>query len=424
MYQLTAGLLKSRARGSAFEEKDLSSYKVKSLLRDYKEAYLVLTHFAITGPITLRLKDAERLIVTLATDPTVAEWLTANANTALPTQSGIPKIVRKNVLARDPWQAGFSATLCVALGSPFNDTTDADKTDIWLTREKTDYITSQSHALATVNGLMHRVDADQDGLYIKDGGVTFRKSNNATLGLLSFESIGKVKTHTITADMIYHPNPVGKLSDSAFIKLPFDATGKVVAISIGGYLHMVTEDLKVIGDKSVKVLMNRIPYWERYMESRRTIDMSSMERFHIVKDDDPSIYDSIGFNSDDCIKELLTLSQSFLIEIETDGLSVKHFKTENTFLPGRFYWHEQPLFPLRTELGKLPSYVSFEEDGVFVLCIDNNLVQRRVFTQIENEDRLLTTEARQSDWSQSYHRGDLVQWSNESIAIVPPPVTP
>lgn len=420
MYQLTAGLLKSRARGAAFEEKDLSSYKVKSLLRDYKEAYLVLTHYAITGPITLRLKDAERSIVTMATDPTVAEWLVANGNDALPTKSGIPKVISKNVMARDPWQAGFSATLCVALGSPFNNTTDADKTDIWLTREKTDYIVSQSHALATVNGLLHRVDADKDGLYLKDGGITFRKSNNAILGLLSFESIGKVKTHSITADMIYHTDPTGKLSDSAFIKLPFDATGKVVGIVIGGYLHLVTEDLKIIGDKSVKVLMNRIPYWERYMESRRVIDMSSMERFHVVTENDPSIYDSVGFQSDECIKELLTLSQSFLIEIETDSMSVKHFKTENTFLPGRFYWHEQPLFPLRTELGKLPSYVSFEEEGKFVLCIDNNLVQRRVFTQIENQDRPLTTEARQSDWAQSYHRGDLVQWSNESVQIVQP----
>jgi hypothetical protein len=422
MYQLTAGLLKSRARGSSFEEKDLSSYKVKSLLRDYKETYLVLSHFAMTGPITLRLKDAERLIVSLSTDPTVTEWLTGLGNTALPTLTGLPKVIRKSILARDPWQAGFSATLCVPFGSPFNETTDADKTDIWLTRDKTDYVTSQSHALATVNGLLHRVDADKEGMYIINGGVTFRRSKNAILGLLSFESIGKIKTHAITPDMIYHTEPTGKLSDSAFIKLPFNAAGKVVGVVIGGYLHLVSSDVKVLGDKSIKLLMNRIPYWERYMESRGTIDMSSMERFHKVNETDISLYDNAGFNSDECIKELLTLSQSFLVEIATDNMSVRAVKTTNTGLPGRFYWHEQPLFPLRTELGKLPSYVSFEEDGVFVLCIDNNLVQRRVFTQIENQDRLLTTEARQSNWARQYHRGDLVQWSNESVKIVKPVV--
>lgn len=419
MYQLIAGLLKSRARGDSFEEKDLSSYKVKNLLRDYKDAYLVLTHFAIVGKITLRVRDAERLIVSLASDPTVAEWLVTNANTSLPTTPGVPKIVKKSVLARDVWQAGYSATLSFAQGSPFNETTDADKDDIWLTRKDTDYIESQAYALATVNGLVHRVDADKDGLYIHNGGVTFRRSNNALLGLLSFENVGKITTHTITPDMIYHPEEIGRLSESAFIKLPFDATNRVVGVVIGGYLHLVSSDVKITGDRTIKILMNRIPFWERYMENRRVMDMTSMERFHVVIPDDPSIYSTEGFNSDDCIKELLTLPQSFLVEIETDNMSVDHFKTMNAWLPGRFYWHERPLFPLRTELGKLPSYLSMEEAGKYVICIDNNLRQRRLFTDLEEQHRMLTTEARDSSWSQEYHRGDLVQWYNESMTIVP-----
>ena len=419
MYQLIAGLLKSRARGDSFVEKDLSSYKVKNLLRDYKDAYLVLTHFAIVGKITLRIRDAERLIVSLPSDPTVAEWLLANANATLPTQSGVPKIVKKSVLARDAWQAGFSATLSFAQGSPFNETTDADKDDIWLTRKDTDYIEAQGHALATVNGLVHRVDADKDGLYIHDGGVTFRRSNNALLGLLSFENVGKIKTHSITVDMIYHPEEIGRLSESAFIKLPFDATNRVVGVVIAGYLHLVTNDVKIIGDRTIKILMNRIPFWERYMENRRVMDMTPMERFHVVNPDDPSIYSTEGFNSADCIKELLTLSQSFLVEIETDNMSVDHFKTMNAWLPGRFYWHERPLFPLRTELGKLPSYMSMNEADKWVICIDNNLLQRRLSSSLEEQHRMLTTEARESNWSTEYHRGDLVQWYNESMTIVP-----
>lgn len=419
MYQLITGLLKSRVRGSSFEEKDLSSYKVKNLLRDYKEAYLVLTHFAIVGKITLRIRNAERMIVSVADDPTVAEWLLANANATLPTQAGVPKIIKKSVLARDVWQAGYSADLSFAQGSPFNDVTDADKDDIWLTRKDTDYVESQKYALATVNGMVHRVDADKDGMYIHNGGVTFRRSNNALLGLLSFENVGPIKTHTITPEMIYHPSAVGKLSEEAFIKLPFDATNRVVGLVIGGYLHLVTNDVKITGDRTIKILMNRIPFWERYMENRRVMDMTSMERFHVVNTDDLSIYDTQGFNSNECIKELLTLPQSFLVEIETDNMSVDHYKTMNTWLPGRFYWHERPLLPLRTELGKLPSYLAMEEAGKWVICIDNNLLQRRLFTSLEEQHRMLTTEARESNWSQEYARGDLVQWYNESLEVVP-----
>lgn len=419
MYELKAGLVKSRVLGSTFEEKDLSSYKVKKLLTDYYEAYLVLTHFAITGETTLRIKDVERMIVILDSDPTVLEWLTMIGNTSLPVVNGLPKVSRKSVLARDVWQAGFTATLCVSKGNPNNDATDADKDDIWLTRKDTDYLASQPHSLTTINGLLHRLDGDMHGLYIKDGGITFRRSNQALLGMFSFESVGNITTHTITADMIYHPSPSGKLSDSSYIKLPFDASGKVVGVSIGGYLHLVSNDIQLTGDRSLKILMNRIPYFERYMVARKLIDMSSMERFHTVNED-PVLYDTVGFNSDECIKELLTLSQSFLIEVDTPNMSVVHIKTVNTGLPGRFYHHEQPNYPLRTQLGLLPSYVKQEEDGVWVLCIDNNLAQHRTLNTFDNTDRPISTEGRVSDWSQSYHRGDLTRWSTESVEVVKP----
>lgn len=422
MYELKAGLLKSRALGSAYEEVDLSSYTVKKLLSDYKEAYLTLSHYALTNPVTLRLRDAESMIVGLPTDPTVTAWLVSLGDTALPTKDGVPKVVQKRVLARDVWQADFTATLCVPQGSPLNDAPDSDKTDIWITRKDTDYVTSQGHALATVNGLVHRLDADGQGMYIKEGGSTFARSKGAILGLLSFEAIGKLKTHTITADMLYHPSSEGKFKDSTWIKLPFDSTGKTVGVVIGGYLHLLSSDVKVIGPRAVKVMMNRIPLLERYMESRYKMNMTSMERFHEVDKTELNrdLYVTEGFYSNECITELMTLSQSFLIELDTDNLSVTHRKTTNTFLPGRFYYDERPLWPLRTQLGLLPSYVSFEEAGRWVLCIDNNLHQQRTFNEFENADRLITTEQRISDWPVKYHRGDFINWSSESISIAVP----
>ena len=423
MYQLNAGLLKSRDLGAEYEEVDLSSYTVKKLLSGYKEAYLVLSHYALTHKVTLRLRDAESLIVGLPTDPTVTAWLTSLGNASLPTTDGEPTVVQKRILARDVWQAGFTATLSVPSGSPLNDAPDADKIDIWVTRDKADYLELQQHALATVNGLMHRLDADTNGMYIKHGGETFAKSKNAILGLLSLEAVGKVTTHTITADMLYHPSPEGKFKDSTWIKLPFDSTGKTVGIVIGGYLHLLSKDTKVIGPHTLKVMMNRIPLLERYMVSRKLMNMTSMERFHEVSeaDIDKDLYVTEGFFSNECLTELLTLSQSFLIELDTDNLSVSYTKTTNTFLPGRFYFEERPLLPLRTELGLLPSYVTLDENGVWVLCIDNNLRQNRTFnTLFDNTDRQITTEQRESDQVQSYHRGDLVNWSSESINIAIP----
>lgn len=418
MYELKAGLVKSKLTGAVFETKDLAAVPVKDLLEQYSAVYLILTHYAMEGDVTLSLRDAESRIVGLSTNPTVTEWLALIGAATLPTTNGTATVKQHNVLSRDAWQAGYEATLCVPLGSPLNDAPDSDKTDIWLTRPETDYLQIQNHCLATVNGLMHRLDADNSGAYIKDGGVTFARSNNAMIGLLSFLDVGEISTHSITPEMIYHPNAAGRLRDSAYITLPFDATGKVVGIVIAGYLHLLSNDVIYTGDKSIKVMMNKIPYLERYMESRYKMNMTALERFHQPSDFENKEYFTEAFYSDECIREMLTLSQSFLIEIKTDNLGVEYLKTENTYLPGRFYTHKAPLFPLRTQLGLLPSYVSFEEMGKWVICIDNNLHQQRVINTFDHEDRPIVTEARVSDEPHRYHRGDLVRYTREVITVV------
>lgn len=424
MYQLKGGLVKAKTLGASYEVKDVANVKVKELLNNYAEAYLTLSHYAIPNDVTLLLRNAESLILGLLTDPTVTEWLVSLGNTALPTTNGAPVLTEKFVKSRDVWQAGFSATLCVPIGSPLNDMPDSEKTDIWLTRADTDYMDVQAHCLATVNGLIHRFDADSNGCYIKDGGITFMKSKCAHMGLISFGDIGKIKTYSIDPESIYHLSDSGKLSNSCYIKLPFNATNKVVGLVIGGYLHLLTRDLRVLGENSIKVYMGRLPLLERYMEAKYKIDMSSMERFFVVDEENKLLYDNEGFYSDECMKELLTLSQSFLIEIDTDNLSVDYLKTTNTFLPGRFYWHEKPQWPLRTQLGLLPSYISYDENGTWVIAIDNNLHQHRVFNDIDHKggDFPIVTEARLSAQVQTYHRGDLIRYSKEVLEIkIPDP---
>lgn len=417
MYELKAGLVKSRLLGAVHEFKDLSNQKVKELLNQNKVVYLILSHYAIPNDVTLKLSDAASRIVGLSTDPTVTEWLTSIGGDSLPTSNGTAVVKQHNVLSRDTWQAGYDATLCVPQGSPLNDAPDSDKTDIWLTREETDYLAIQKYCLATVNGLMHRLDADSDGVYIKDGGITFSRSNDATLSLLSFLDVGEIKTHSITADMLYHPSETGRLRDSTYVKLPFSAEGKIVGIVIAGYLHLLTKDVVSVGLNSIKLLMNRIPILERYMESRYKIDMTSMERFFIPSEIENKEYLVDEFYSNECIRELLTIGQSFLIEIDTDNLGIEHIVTESTGLPGRFYHNSAPLFPLRTQLGLLPSYVSFEEVGKWVLCIDNNLHQRRLINTFDHQERLVVSEARESDQPYYYHRGELVRFSREEVVI-------
>lgn len=262
MYEYQGALVKHRKPNVIFEELDVRDLSVKSLVRIYAEVYLILLHPVNGVSHTLKLSDAADKVVNLLEADTVQDWLVLNGNDTLPTVEGVPKVETHTAMARDAWQAGFKLDLAVSLGSPFNDALDSDKTDIWLQRDETDYVDTLKHCLVTVNGLIHRLDADEDGLYAKGAGTTFRQSQNAMVGLISFKNLGEVHTATITPDMIYQPNPTKLYSDHFYIKVPFDTTDKVTGIVIGGYLHLASNDIAVTGDHVLKVEMRRIPFLE------------------------------------------------------------------------------------------------------------------------------------------------------------------
>ncbi|MNZ49004.1 hypothetical protein D3C78_667610 [compost metagenome] len=417
MYEYQGALVKHRKPDVRFEEMDVRGVAVKTLLRDYAEVYLTLTHPSLTGKHTLVLTEASALTAGLLETTTVAQWLIDNDNTTLPTHEGIATPQTHFAMARDAWQAGYRVDRCVPKGSPFNDANDADKTDIWLTREDTDYVDVQRHCLGTVNGLLHRVDADGDGVYLKDGGTTFRKTQNALVGLISFKNIGRIHTASITPEMVYNPDVTKRFSDNFYVKVPFDTSNKVMGIVIGGYLHLACDDLKVIGSGAIKVNMNRIPFLERYMVSRYLINQSSMERFHEVSEFNDRDYDLQGFLDNECILELLTQSQSFIVGIEVDHLTTKVYQTTRTHLPGRFIHNERPLMPLRTQLGLLPSYLSEEEVGQWIIRVDHNLAQHRFMNTRDYTLQPKVDEKRISSEPETLSRGELIEWATSTVSI-------
>lgn len=428
MYEYQGALVKHRKPDVKFEELNVSNVPIKSLLRIYAEVYLILTHPVLGVKHTLKLTDVQDRLAAVLDTVSVNQWLIDNANLTLPTVEGVPKPTTHTALARDAWQAGYKLDLCVPLGSPFNDAIDSDKTDIWLKRDleadaanevTIDYVDVQRHCLANVNGLFHRLDADKDGCYIKDAGTTFRRSQNAMVGLISFKNLGRVHTASITPEMIYQPDETKLYSNNFYVKVPFDTSNKVMGIVIGGYLHLSTSDIKVIGSNSMKVDMRRIPFLERYMVSRYLMDQTAMERFHEVSPNTTLDYDLQGFYSNECMLELLTQSQSFIVGIEVDHLVTDIVQTGRTHLPGRFYHDERPLWPLRTELGLMPSYLQEEENGVWVLRVNNNLYQHRFINTRDYSLQPKVDEKRVSSEPQTFARGELVKWSTSTVEIGP-----
>lgn len=418
MYEFRYALVKHRAPNVRFEEIDVRDITLSDLQSQYLDVFMVLTNPFLDQPHTLALSSISGEIIASNNNLTVSEWLDVVGDSTLDTVPGQPYIKASTVLARDAWQAGYTADLCLPMVSPLNDAIDSDKTDIWLKREDTDYVELQRHCLTTVNGYVHRTDADSNGLYIRSGGDTFRKGGMANIGIISFASVGRVRTYDITPEMVYQPRPSRLFSDQFYLRLPFDATDKVVGIVIGGHLHLIDNAITVTGPNTLRVDTNRIPLVERYMTSRYQINLTALERFHEVAEDNPTDYDQQMFMSNECILELLTNTHSFLVSIDVEHLTKRIVPLVRTRLPGRFYFDGRPMFPLRTELGILPSYISEEEKGGYwVLRIDNNMSQHRLLSTYPHRWDDKMDEKRVSGQPETFSRGEMVEYTTYRLEI-------
>ncbi|MCY1333830.1 hypothetical protein D9M69_195670 [compost metagenome] len=144
-----------------------------------------------------------------------------------------------------------------------------------------------------------------------------------------------------------------------------------------------------------------------------------MERFHRIAEDNETDYDLQLFYSNECILELLAQSQSFIVGIEVDHLNTMVHQTTRTFLPGRFYFDERPLYPLRTELGLLPSFISAEENGLWVIRIDSNMNQHRAMNTRNFRWQPIVDEKRISGNPETFSRGEIIKWSTSKLSIIP-----
>lgn len=417
MYQYKKAIVKQRVTGRYVEE-DVSNQSIKLIQQNHSEVFLILTHSISPGVWTVRLTDLYPLLVAVGPEVSVAEWLVTNGSSTLPGETGEYEIVYSDVLCRDSWQAGYKATTAVASGSPLNEAPESEKPDIWLSREDTTYTELRDHVLVTVNGLLHRCDADDKGLYIKEGAVTARKAGNAFIGLLSFASIGRVSTHTIEDDMVYNPDPTKRLSDSLVIRSPVDLTNKFVGVVIAGILHWVGRDVIVTGPNTIRVNTKHLPLIERYMEFRHLMDLSVLKRHFEVFEGNDVDYDLAQMLSNECMLDMMGMSQSFIVTVDCDNLETIHHSVSPAFIPGRFYHDERPLWPLVLQYGLMPSYISVEESGTWVIRCDKHLYNRRQFANHSLSNRTKVSAMRETEQVQRFANACLVQYRSSKIRKV------
>ncbi len=404
-YQLVAAKVRSKGLDAVWADVDITAKSISSLYADYSDVWLTLSHPSLSKNVFLRLESVRDLVSSSYHAVTIPVWLQAIGSMALPTVASMPEFKLRQVRCSDAWRAGYDI-------KPFDRTRHEDsqipygeKDDLLLTREGVDFQTYSRFALVSVNGYFHRTGSGARGLTVVDGGRTGRQLNDNQVSIHSFYGVGALDFIPITADMVYKTAENGRLADRAYIELPYSVEDKKVLLVIGGFLHVLDETYNQIGPRSICVNMNKISLAERYFESCDVLDLSSLPLTKI--DDDKTLISVDELESDAVIRAYLSLSQSFLVVVNTKELIVRRHPVPNSQLPGRY---EVPQgterLPLIGAYGKVCDYAIFPDWGVNVLACRENTRKRysfrttnwREFAAIDNSLQTY----RPWDWAQAH----------------------
>lgn len=370
-YQLVAAKARSKGLDAVWSDVDITNMTIGTLYSTYHNVWLTLSNPAFTDNVYLNFSLVREQVSAQYQAFTVAQWLAAIGNDTLPTSVSLPEFRLRRVRFNDAWRAGYDVKPIDRFRHNDAQIPYGEKNDLLLSKTGIDFQTYYRYALVSVNGFFHRTGGSATGLEVIEGGRTGRLSNDNQIGIHSFLGVGTLDLIPITGSMIYKTAEDGKLSDRAYIQLPYNMENKTVLVVIGGYLHVLDDVYTKIGPRTLRVNVNKIALAERFFDSRKSIDLSSLPLTRDADNPDHVVVDELF--SDDVIRAYLSLPQSFLVVVNAQDFFVRRHPVTNSQLPGRF---EVPKgterLPLFGAWGKHYDYAIFPDWGVNVLACREN----------------------------------------------------
>lgn len=371
MYQLINARGLSKSPGSQWKDYDLATQKLSTLFKFFDELYLIVHEDGGLEDIYVDFKryqiDYEGSTLTLS------QWLYRMGGSPLKTVDEIPSSVMKYVRYSDAIQSGYVVDkpyigVNVPNYFPINDQTTAI-----LRRDtfNTDLSLIDSHCLVSVNGFFHRTSAEQDVAYILDGLSTLRRSGHNQVGILSFLDIASIeKIQLEESQVVTFPND-NQLKDRICLQLETSLVGKTPLLVLGGYLvPLFPNTFWQVSDTLLAVNLSSLPLMERIFESWPYLDLSFLGLTM-----DPNHPDRFSMNellSDAVLKKYFTLSQSFVVLVNTPKLTIRKHPLQTMPFPGKFITPDKPVYPLVVGYGRCAEYWSKQEGDRWSLSIQDS----------------------------------------------------
>lgn len=353
MYTLVSAVLKERNTNNPWSEVNVSTVTVRDFLDDYISGYVVLTNSSLPGE---HIVDYMTFLTGNLPKPLIninfVQWLSLIGNRVLPTIKE-PDFSYGEAWYSDAIKAGWTVNRAHPTSPSNVNYTQADLIDGLLSKPTVAMDIYGDYILATQNGLLHLSYPTTQGLKVKDLTQSFYSSNKSNVGVMSFTDIGKVTQVPITITNLIPVDPTDNMMREFHVDTGMDLTNKTVWISIGGYLHTDVTEVYVANQETglVGVNIGKVDIARRIAYSSQLIDLSSLGVFK--PDWSPTLFDLTALKTHVVMQRYLTLSQSFVIIIDTQNITIEKEELEFTGIVGVY------------KCPKRRSYAVFNQEGLF-----------------------------------------------------------
>lgn len=282
---------------------------------------------------------------------------------------------------------GFKQKLINRNMHPDSDLAPDQQLDLLISHEEIeDYQSIVGNALFTVNGLLHRAEAIEQGIMIYEGARTMIKANDNRVGILDFKALGGVTTYPFKDEyLIVHPDK--DISKTAYFEFPFSLDGKSVLLSMGGFLYFIDPVVDFVGGNKIKVNFRFIDLISQYYANVDMIyrdDKFPITKFPLVDD----LVKTSEFYTEAYIRATMHLSQSFFIVVNTPRITVARTLLDKCFDAGNYrtVGKNYPDLPIRIGHGYLPEFNVLERERFYVMSCPHYLTHNSMRHTVPSSD--------------------------------------
>ena len=415
MYQLVSALAQRQVAGSPWTNVDLSNLTLAQIDSEYSEV-----HLRVKSPYWVNDKTMKLSEVTLnygKRDQTIAQFFKDTVNNTLESIDGIAHIANGTVKYADAYWAGYSLERGKYSTSPTTIPTPDDAEILIMQKPGVNARVFHKNCLVSINGLIHRVDADSQYIYVMEAGKSNYHSRRNEVGIINFRDVGELECHSITEDMLFKAHAKQPFSNQIFIKAPVPAVNKSVALVMGGYLFLLdnltffrtADDIFCLDTQSIALL-------DRFFESKDLIDLSSLgleyNGLHKKQISREQLF------SDEVLTKWLTLSQSFLVYIDSPNIIVERQSLAPTHIAKQYLAYSEPTLPLLTGFGLLSPYWVQEDDNVFSITVGDNIMPNHLFHTTPSNQAVMPADNRIPYNREKYSPAHFLNIASEKLVIV------